>query len=107
MLHENETLNQNGRLEYGEFVNKVGELLVDRAKERHVVDLFRLGNVWRLNSAEASIIEDSSSGDLLVTLRCGPNASRSSQFKASTVDSTADAIIDKLEFLRRTAGNDH
>jgi hypothetical protein len=107
MLNEHETLKQDGRLGYIEFLNKVGERLVDRAKEREVRDLFRLGNVWRLNSAEASITQDGSSGDMLLTIRCGPNAARSSQHKVSSVDSTADAIIDRLEFLRRTAGNDH
>jgi hypothetical protein len=107
MLNEAETLKHNRKLEYGEFLDKVAQRIADRAKERNVPGLFRLANVWRFNSAEATITPDESSNDFVVTYRCGPNASRISQCKAGSVDSTADAIIDKLYWLRHTAGNDH
>jgi len=88
-------------LQYSEFLDKVDECLTNRANERHIFGLRRVANVWRLNSAEASITQDSPSNDLLVTFRCGPDASRISQEKAGTVESTADAIIEKLNFLTR------
>ena len=101
MLKEPETPRQDSGLEFSTFLDKVDERLVDRAEKRHVFGLRRLANVWRLNSAEATITQDPSSGDVLVMFRCGPDASRSSEYKADTVDSTADAIIDQLYFLTR------
>jgi hypothetical protein len=101
MLQENETLKQDRGVEFSEFLNKLDECLVDRAETRHVPGIRRVANVWRLNSAEATITQEPSSGDLLVTFRCGPDASRFSQYKADTIDSTADAIIDRLYYLTR------
>jgi hypothetical protein len=103
MLNKVETPKQDGRLEYSEFLDKVAERVVDRAKEREIPGMYRLANVWRLNGAEASITQSPTSSDLLVTFRCGPDASRFSYYKPDTVDSTADAIIDRLDWLRHTA----
>ncbi len=103
MLNEVETSKQNGRLEYRDFLHELAERIAARAKERDVRGFYHLANVWRLGGAEASVTQDRSSGDLLVTFRCGPDASRSTQHKADTVDSTADAIIDRLDWLRHTA----
>ncbi len=104
MPDEDESVKQAKQDRRLEFLGKVHERLVDRAKEKHLFGLRRLGNVWRLNSAEATITEDPSptqAGDLLVTFRQGPDASHSSVYKASSVDSTADAIIDRLDKLQR------
>jgi hypothetical protein len=101
MLDENETRNQDRGLAFSEFLDKVDESIANRAKERHVPGIARVANVWRLNSAEATITQDLSSSDLLVTFRCGPDASRSSQYKPGTVDSTADAIVERLNYLTR------
>ena len=101
MPDESNAVKQDSRREFSEFVDRVDERLVDRAKEQHVMGLRRVANVWRLNSAEATITQDPSTGELLVTFRCGPDASRSSLYKAGSVDSTADAIIDRLEKLTR------
>lgn len=103
MLNEVESLKQNGRLEYSEFLEKVAERIVVLAKERDVRGMYRLANVWRLNGAEASITQSPTSSELLVMFRCGPDASRSSQYNAGSIDSTADAIIDRLDWLRHTA----
>lgn len=103
MLNEAETPKQNGRLEYIEFIDKIAERVAVRAKEREIRGIYRLANVWRLGGAEASIAQGPSLSDLLVTFRCGPDASRASQHKVGTVDSTADAIIDRLDWLRHTA----
>jgi hypothetical protein len=95
---------QDRGLEFSTFLDKVHERVVDRAKEEHIFGIRRLGNVWRLNSAEATITEGPSptqAGDLLVTFRSGADASRASEYKAGSVDSTADAIIDRLEKLQR------
>jgi hypothetical protein len=93
---------QDRGLEFNEFLDKVHERIVDRLKEERVFGLLRLGNVWRLNDAEATITQGpSSSGDLLVTISRGPDASRISHCKADSVDSTADAIIDSFEKLTR------
>jgi len=102
MLTEVET-SKDRRLEYREFLNKLAQRISARAKERDVRGFYHLANVWRLNGAEASVTQDRSSGDLLVTFRCGPDASRSTQYKVDTVDSTAEAIIDRLDWLRHTA----
>jgi hypothetical protein len=88
-------------MQFSEFLDQVDKRVVDRAKDRHIVAPRRLANVWRLNSAEATITQNPGSNDLLVTFRCGPDASRSSQHEVGTVDSTADAIIERLTFLTR------
>lgn len=98
---ETQTLKQDRGVEFNQFLDKVAERVVDRAKERHVPGLSRVANVWRLNSAEATMSQDLPSSDVLVTFRCGPDASRFSQYKADTVDATADTIIDRLYFLTR------
>ncbi len=90
-------------LDYSEFLDKVAERVAVQAKEREIRGMYRLANVWRLNGAEASIVRDPSSSDLLVTCRCGPDASRFSHSKAGTVESTADAILERLDWLRHTA----
>jgi hypothetical protein len=101
MLDEKETLQQDRKLEFTAFLDELEQRVADRAKKRHVPGICRVANVWRLNSAEATVTQDPSSNDFIVTFRCGPDASRSSQYKADTVDSTADAIIDRLYYLTR------
>src|SRR5665213_757670 len=104
MPDEDESVKQAKQDRTLDFLDKVYERVVDRAKEEHLLGLRRLGNVWRLNNAEATITEDPSpaqAGDLLVTFRKGADASHSSQYKAASVDSTADAIIDRLDKLQR------
>lgn len=92
---------QDRGLEFGEFLDKVHERVADRAKEEHIFGFLRLGNVWRLNDAEATITQGSSPSDLLVTFRRGPDASRVSECKAGSVDSAADAIVDTFARLTR------
>jgi hypothetical protein len=87
--------------EFSRFLDNVHERLVDRAEHEHISGLRRLGNVWRLNNAEATITQEPSPSDVLVTFRCGPDASRSSQYKAGSVEATADTIIYRLERLTR------
>jgi hypothetical protein len=84
---------------FSEFLDKVDERIAELAKERDVPGISRVANVWRLNSAEASIILDPSSNELVVTTRCGPDASRAVEHKAGTVESTADEIVERLDYL--------
>jgi hypothetical protein len=98
---QTETSKQDRRVEFNEFLNQLAKRVADRAQERHVPGVSRVANVWRLNSAEATLTQDLPSGDLLVTFHGGPDASRSSEYKADAVDSTADTIIDRLYFLTR------
>ncbi len=97
---DTQTLKQD-RVDFNEFLDKVADRIIERAQARHVPGIARVANVWRLNSAEATMTQDVPSRDLLVTFRGGPDASRSSEYKPDNVDSTADAIIDKLYFLTR------
>ncbi len=90
---------QDRGLEFSEFLDKVHERVLDRSREEHIFGFVRLGNVWRLNNAEATITQGPSAGDLLLTFTRGPDASRASQLKAGSVDSTADAIVDTFEKL--------
>jgi hypothetical protein len=97
MLNESETVKQpteDGGLDFNEFLDKVDARLVDRAKEEQMFGLRRLGNVWRFNDVDATITPD-----LLVTFRRGPDASRVTQIKAGSADSTADAMIDEFDEL--------
>ncbi len=96
-----ETLKPDRSVEFNEFLGNLAKRVDDRAAERHVPGIRRVANVWRLNSAEATITREPPSGDVVVTFRCGPDASRSSEYKASTVDETADEMIDRLYFLTR------
>ncbi len=89
--------------EYSDFLNQLADRIHHRAKERDVRGMYRLANVWRLNGAEASITRDPSSSDLVIQFRCGPDASRFSYLKADGLDSTADAMIERLDWLRHTA----
>lgn len=104
MPDEDKTVKQGTQdrgLEFSEFLDKVHERVVDRSKEEHMFGLLRLGNVWRLNNAEATITQGPSTDDLLLTFSRGPDASRASQCKAGSVDSTADAIVDTFDKLTR------
>lgn len=98
---DTETLKQDRGVEFNDFLDKVAARVVDRAAARHVPGLSRVANVWRLNSAEATMSQELPSNDVLVTFRCGPDASRASEYKADTVDATAETIIDRLYFLTR------
>jgi hypothetical protein len=95
----NETLKQDRGADFDDFLSKLAERVASRAEERHLLAPSRVANVWRLNSAEATLTQDSPSSDLLITFRCGPDASRSSRYNAESVDATADTIIERLHFL--------
>jgi|GEM_PF-5718790 len=100
MLKADQTVEQakhDRRLEFGEFLDQVHERVVDRAKAKHLVGMLHLGNVWRLRNAEADITQDSQTGELMVTLRSGPDASLISHYKAGSVDSAADVIVDGIK----------
>jgi hypothetical protein len=85
--------------ELNDFLDKVDERILARAKEESIFGLLRLGNVWRFNNADATITQGPSPSDLLVSFRCGADASKISQTKAGSVDSTADVIVDTLQKL--------
>lgn len=88
-------------VEYSEFLDKVHERIVDRAAKKHLTGILRLGNVWRCNNAEATIMKDPSRDDLLIMFRCGPDASRYGQHNVGSVDETADLIVDGMEKRQR------
>jgi hypothetical protein len=102
MLEKDETVDRgkhDRRLEFGEFLDQVHQRVADQAKGKELIGILRLGNVWRLRNAEASITQDSSStqpGNLLVTLRTGPDSSLTTQHKVDSVDSAADVIVDGI-----------
>ena len=90
---------QDQGLGFSDFLDKVHERVVARAKAENIFGIARVGNVWRLNNAEATIGHGSGA---LVTFRYGADASRASEIKAGSVESTADAIVDKFEHLTRS-----
>lgn len=95
----NETLKPGSGADFNDFLSKLADRVVSRAEELHV-PVSRVANVWRLNSAEATLTQDASN-NLMVQFRGGPDASRASQYKADDVNATADAIIERLDFLTR------
>jgi hypothetical protein len=92
---------QDPGLEFSEYLDKLHERIVDRAKKEHIVGILRLGNVWRLNNVEATITQGGSPTDLLMTFRRGTDGTRTTESKVGSLESTAEAIVEKFEKLTR------